>query len=54
MHSGFEGMAKITEAVINRRYFVADERAGIVMGTVFLSHFQKPGNGTANPFYGYI
>ena len=36
-NSGFEQLAKITAAVINRRYFVADEQAGIVMGTVIFT-----------------
>ncbi len=33
-NTGFPGMGKVTEAVIERRYSVVDEDAGIVMGTV--------------------
>ncbi len=33
-NSGFPKMMELTEAVINRRYYIADEEAGIVMATV--------------------
>jgi hypothetical protein len=33
-NTGFPGMAKVTQAVIERRYSVVDEDAGIVVGTV--------------------